>query len=140
MKLRLPDEIDHFEFDTVEYYPDEIREVEIQHPDHIQKALMHGCTVPYSGVSEDVPSKTAPEDVPADAPGTDMASDAADSSGDTSPSTGDTDEPVALPDFDSMGRDELVTWLNENGASVPGNVSKDVARQAVADFLAVKNA
>jgi hypothetical protein len=69
----------------------------------------------------------------------------ADTSGDTSPGHGggtDEADPVGAalalsPDFDSMDRDALVAWAEGTfKIDLPGNISKDKARQVVDDGIA----
>ena len=46
MKMVAPAEVSHFSFDNVEYTRDEHGHFNIDHPDHVEHAKMHGA-VPY---------------------------------------------------------------------------------------------
>ena len=40
------------------------------------------------------------------------------------------------PDFDEMGRDEMVEWLKGVGVVVPSSISKSNARKAIDEAIA----
>lgn len=80
-----------------------------------------------------------------DAPGgTDAPAGGAAAPGDTSEKSGGVSEDkdlmaealAANPNFDDMGRDDLVDWLKGVGVSVPGNLSTDKAREIVDNTIA----
>lgn len=76
--------------------------------------------------------------------GTDAPAGGAAAPGDTSEKSGGVAEEKDLmaealaadPNFDEMGRDDLVDWLKGVGVSVPGNLSTDKAREIVDSTIA----
>jgi hypothetical protein len=157
MKMRAPAHIAHFNVDNVEYTRNEEGFFEVK-DDHVATALILGI-VPYDPATPPVDFEADPRDAEiaelrarlalaesaaATPPAPPAPEQPADAQSDTSPPAGGTSETgdkmaaaLALnPNFDEMGRDDMVEWLKDVGVVVPANISKVDARKAVDEAVA----
>lgn len=152
-KFVAPEHIDHFLFDEVDYRRDENGHFDIRHPDHQEKALMHGAKrfvegedavfdevipVRLPGADEEIAARDAEiEELKAKiaamqaapvATETQAASGATDTPADGADALGGTSSSTGATaetvDIDAMSRDDLVAHLAAKGTSVPANISK----------------